>query len=197
MRYLIPTALLAAALYTANAFPFEVEGVKFDDSVTLPGTHAPLTLNGAGVRHKLVFSKLYVCALYLERKLKEAEGVFADTGAKRVAIHTLSDLTGAELVTSINHALEANLLPYELAMIEKRMHEFNHALGAIKVIRSGTVVNIDYVPGTGTHITVDGEERIVVPGADFYRGLLHVWIGATPVDGRLRDALLGAPSRLF
>jgi hypothetical protein len=53
------------------------------------------------------------------------------------------------------------------------------------------VVLLDYLPGTGTRITVNGQEKIVIKGEDFFQALLRIWIGRKPVDGRLRDAMLG------
>jgi hypothetical protein len=64
-------------------------------------------------------------------------------------------------------------------------------MSSIKVINKGSVVHLDYIPGTGTRITVNGEVKLTIPGEDFYRAMLHIWIGAKPVDGRLRDAMLG------
>ena len=70
-------------------------------------------------------------------------------------------------------------------------------MSAIKVIKKGSVVNIDYVPDVGTRISIDGQQKLVLVGEEFFRALLHIWIGNKPVDGRLRDAMLGRPSRLF
>jgi hypothetical protein len=56
------------------------------------------------------------------------------------------------------------------------------------------VVHLDYLPDVGTRVVVDGQERITIPGEDFFRAMLHIWIGDKPVDGRLRDAMLGKSS---
>jgi hypothetical protein len=60
-------------------------------------------------------------------------------------------------------------------------------------------VLLDYIPGTGTRVTVDGAVKATIKGEDFFRALLKIWIGAKPVDGRLRDAMLGGSGgfRLF
>jgi hypothetical protein len=57
---------------------------------------------------------------------------------------------------------------------------------------------LDYIPEIGTRVTVNGEEKMTIPGEDFFRAMLTIWIGNKPVDGRLRDAMLGIKSgRLF
>jgi hypothetical protein len=50
------------------------------------------------------------------------------------------------------------------------------------------------MPKAGTRISISGQEKITIPGEDFYRALLHIWLGTQPVDGRLRDAMLGKAS---
>jgi hypothetical protein len=115
-------------------------------------------------------------------------------------MHVLADeLTAKELTASLNNALAANHIPAELALIESRIQDLNRMMSSLGAIRKGGVVLIDYLPGVGTRVTINGEEKITIRGEDFYRALLRIWIGARPVDGRLRDAMLGGNGsfRLF
>lgn len=201
----VPTvfaAIFAAVLMAAAAAPasaLDIEGVTLDEKVVLPNGGPTLLLNGAGVRHKLAFVKVYVGGLYLQKKISDSEAVLADTGAKRVTMHILTnEVTAQDLITSFNNALAVNLSPHELALLEKRIRDLNAMMNSIKTLGRGGVVQLDYLPDVGTRITVNGVEKLTIPGADFYRALLHVWIGTKPVDGRLRDAMLGKTSgRLF
>jgi hypothetical protein len=72
-------------------------------------------------------------------------------------------------------------------------------MSEVGMLKKGGVVLLDYLPGAGTRITVNGQERITIKGEDFFQALLRIWIGKKPVDGRLRDAMLGGSSgfRLF
>ncbi|MBI4190835.1 MAG: chalcone isomerase family protein [Betaproteobacteria bacterium] len=192
--------LTVSTLLLSSAFAAEVEGVKLEDKIRLPGGGPELVLNGAGVRHKFGFLKIYVGSLYLAQKKSEREAVLGDPGPKRVGMNILAnEVTSSELISSMNNALAANLVPHELALIEKRIRDLNNMMSSIKTIGKGSVVYLDYIPGTGTRITVNGEEKIIIPGEDFFRAMLHIWIGKKPVDGRLRDAMLGGSSgfRLF
>lgn len=192
----IPRFFLALfVLLLVPAYAAEVEGVKLEDKIRLPGGGPELVLNGAGVRHKFAFLKIYVGSLYLAQKKNEREAVLADPGPKRVGMHILaSEVTATELISSMNNALATNLSPHELALIEKRIRDLNSMMSSIKTIGKGSVVYLDYIPGTGTRITVNGEEKLTIPGEDFFRAMLHIWIGAKPVDGGLRDAMLGGKS---
>lgn len=182
-----------ALLFLAGAAQaMQVEGVAIAERVMLGKAGPQLALNGAGVRHRMVLFKVYVGALYLGAKTADAEAVLGDPGPKRVAIHVLVDeLSAKELIASLNNALAANHIPAELALIEARIRDLNRMMNSVGVIRKGGVVLLDYLPGTGTRITVNGEAKLTIPGEDFFRALLRVWLGAKPVDGRLRDAMLG------
>ena len=196
MRILVAVFLLVSAAWLHVARAVEIEGVKIDDKITLQGGGAQLVLNGAGIRHKFAFFKVYIGSLYLTKKMTDSEAVFADPGAKRVSMHILSDeVTAPDLISSMNNALAVNLSPHELALIEKRIRDLNTMMSTIKTINKGSVVILDYTPEAGTRVFVNGQERITIPGEDFFRGMLHIWIGAKPVDGRLRDAMLGKQSR--
>lgn len=182
------------------AMALEIEGVKVADKITLGKNGPQLVLNGAGVRHRMAFIKVYVGALYLTGKKADAEEVLKDPSAKRVLMHVLIDeLTAKELTASLNNALAANHIPAELALIESRIQELNRMMASIGVIKKGGVVLIDYLPGIGTRVSVNGEEKITIKGEDFFQALLRIWIGKKPVDGRLRDAMLGGSGgfRLF
>jgi hypothetical protein len=192
MKFIFTVLLLVAAAGFSMARAVEVEGVKIDDKVTLASGVPELVLNGAGVRHKFAFMKVYIGSLYLTQKKKDNEAIFADPGPKRVSMYILSsEVTAQELISSLNNALAANLSPHELALLEKRIRDLNTMMSQIKVVNKGSVVHLDYVPDVGTRVTVDGQERITIPGEDFFRAMLHIWIGNKPVDGRLRDAMLG------
>ena len=190
--------VLAAGL--APAIAMEIEGVKIPDKVALGRGGPELVLNGAGVRHKLMTVQVYIGALYLTARNRNAEEVLADAGPKRVSMHVLiEELTAKELIASLNDAIAANHIPAEIALIEMRLRDLNRMMSSIGVLKRGGVVHIDFVPGAGTRINVNGEEKLVIPGDDFFKALLRIWIGKTPVDGRLRDAMLGGGGgfRLF
>jgi hypothetical protein len=195
MRLLLALLYLAVATGIPAARAFDIEGVKIDDKVVLASGVPELVLNGAGVRHKFAFIKVYIGSLYLTQKKNDNEAIFADPGPKRVSMNILSsEVTAQDLISSMNNALAVNLSPHELALIEKRIRDLNTMMSSVKAINKGSVVHLDYLPDVGTRVIVDGQERITIPGEDFFRAMLHIWIGNKPVDGRLRDAMLGKGS---
>jgi hypothetical protein len=195
MKLLLALLYLAIATGIPAARAVDIEGVKIDDKVVLASGVPELVLNGAGVRHKFAFIKVYIGSLYLTQRKNDNEAIFADPGPKRVSMNILSsEVTAQDLISSMNNALAVNLSPHELALIEKRIRDLNTMMSSVKAINKGSVVHLDYLPDVGTRVIVDGQERITIPGEDFFRAMLHIWIGNKPVDGRLRDAMLGKGS---
>ena len=189
-RAAVMSVLLGGVIGPAIAV--DIAGVKVAEKLAISRGGPELVLNGAGVRHKLMTVEVYVGALYLPAARRTEKEVLAEPGPKRILMHVLIDeLTARELTASLNNAIAANLIPAEIALIEKRLSNLNRMMASLGVLKRGGVVHIDFLPGTGTRITVDGVERITIPGDDFFRALLRIWIGRKPVDGRLRDALLG------
>ena len=84
--------------------------------------------------------------------------------------------------------LRANLAPGEFQVLEPSLAAFN---ALFPDLRKDDRVWIDYVPGKGTEVRINDQLRGKVPGADFYRALLRVWLGREPADEDLRQALLG------
>ena len=195
MKIFVAMLWLTTAAVFSGARAVDIEGVKIEDKVVLASGVPELVLNGAGVRYKFVFVKVYIGSLYLAQKKTDNEAIFADPGPKRVSMHILSsEVTAQDLITSMNNALAVNLSPHELALIEKRIRDLNNMMSSLKTINKGSVVHLDYVPEVGTRVIVNGQARITIPGEDFFRAMLHIWIGNKPVDGRLRDAMLGKGS---
>src|SRR3954466_1472847 len=195
MKIMLALLYLAVVSGISPARAVDIEGVKIDDKVVLANGVPELVLNGAGLRHKFAFIKVYVGSLYLTQKKTDNEAIFADPGPKRVSMHILSsEVTAQDLIASMNNALAVNLSPHELALIEKRIRDLNTMMSSLKAINKGSVVHLDYLPDVGTRVIIDGQERITIPGAVFFSAMLHIWIGNKPVDGRLRDAMLGKGS---
>jgi hypothetical protein len=54
------------------------------------------------------------------------------------------------------------------------------------------VVHLDWLPESGTRLTFNGVAKgSDIPGEDFYRALLKIWIGDKPAQDDLKEHLLG------
>jgi hypothetical protein len=190
-RFISAIVVLGMSLVCA-AQAAQLEGLTIDERVYIAQGVPELSLNGAGVRRKYFAVKMYVAALYLTKKKSASDEVLSDTGPKRLAMHILKDeLTAEELVAALNDGLAANNQPVELALLEKRIRDLAAMMRQVGKINQGGVVLLDYLPGFGTRFTINGVPRLTIPGEDFNRAVLRVWLGDRPVDGRLKSALLG------
>ena len=118
-----------------------------------------------------------------------AETILAATGPASVRMHFLYKEVSQEKITDgWNDGLSANLTPAEYAALQPRLEEFNRLF---RTVRRGDVISIDYTPVTGTEVRINNELRGAVPGNDFYRALLRVWLGSEPVSDSLKQGMLG------
>ena len=183
-RLILPLMLCAQFALAA-----EVAGVKVDERVKLGSSE--LQLNGAGIRTRLFF-KVYVGALYLPERKSSAAEVLALRGAKRVSMALLRDLSARQLTAALEEGIRANSSEAELAALKERIDALVATMNEIGSAKEKTVITLDFLPESGTRVTVDGEARgKPVPGEDFFVALLRIWLGEKPVDADLKKAMLG------
>jgi hypothetical protein len=184
LRILVTLALL---LSPAMTLAKEVAGVTLPETVTLGSN--PLVLNGAGIRSKF-FIKVYVGALYLPARTRDAETILRGTGP--VAMHMYfvhSEVSKEKLIDAWNDRFDANLDAAERARLGARIERFN---GLFRTVHKGDVIRLDYLPGTGTTVSINNETRGAIEGEDFRQAWLRIWLGKEPAGGGLKQELLGA-----
>ena len=191
-RMVLVTCLMAAAVswggLAGEAGAVEVAGVSLADKVLVGEQGQTLLLNGAGVRKKVVV-KVYVGALYLQQKKGEPRAILDDAGPKRMVMHFLYKEVGAEkLADAWSDGFHGNQGAERMQGLKERLEQFN---ALFPTVRRGDRIEIDLLPDRGTVVRLNGKELGSVPGTDFSRALLEVWLGAKPADKGLKKALLG------
>jgi len=186
--------LAVAALVMATAATAEVtlSGVRFEDTTDVRG--AKLQLNGAGIRYKAVF-KVYAAGLYLTRKGGTMEEVLAAPGAKRMTITMLRDIDSSELGKLFSRGIEDNMEKAAFSKLIPGVMRMSQIFSDYKKLNAGESFSIDWIPGTGTILTIRGvpqTEPFKEP--EFYNALLRIWLGPVPADWKLKEALLGKPA---
>jgi hypothetical protein len=155
-----------------------------------------LQLNGAGVRYKAVF-QVYAAGLYLPRKAGTPEEALAMPGAKRVSITMLREIDSSELGKLFSRGMEDNLDRTAFSRLIPGVMRMSQIFSEHRRLNPGESFSIDWVPGTGTIITVKGVpqgEPFKEP--EFFGALLRIWLGPNPADWKLKEALLGRPAQL-
>ncbi|SEL52041.1 Chalcone isomerase-like [Roseateles sp. YR242] len=180
----------AAATPAPVVNPIEVAGVKYEGNAEVAGQR--LVLNGAGIRYKAIF-KVYTAGLYLSARANTPEGVLANNGPKRLHIQMLRDIDGEELGKLFTKGMEQNATPQEFANAINGVLRMAEIFTQKKKLNTGESFGVDYIPGTGTVVFVNGK---LMPGepikeAAFFNLLLKIWLGKSPADNGLKTALLG------
>ena len=169
-----------------------VADVKYEPTQTLGDS--TVQLNGAGVRYKAVF-KVYTAGLYLEKKASTPQEVASQRGPKRRSITMLREIDSTELGKLFSRGMEDNMDRAAFSRIVPGVLRMSQIFSDHKKLQAGDQFMIDWIPGTGTVITVKGKvqgEPFKEP--EFFNALLGIWLGNLPADFKLKDALLGKPA---
>jgi hypothetical protein len=177
---------LLLLMCTLPASALEVAGVNVAEKAAVGASE--LVLNGAGIRTRAIF-KVYVGALYLAEKKPAAADALALTGAKRVVLTLLRDLSAQQLTEAFDEGIKANVSAAEMEPLKPRVAEL---LSLFTDGKKGDVILLDFLPGSGTVVSVNAAAKgKPIPGEDLYRAVLRIWLGDKPVDGDLKKGMLG------
>ena len=159
---------------------------------------SPLQLNGGGVRQQ-AGSDLYTASLYLDKKLATAADILGNPGAKQLRVVMLRDVSAAEMGDLLARGMVANASDDELHRLVPALFSLGEMFGEQKKLVAGDSFHIDWQPGKDMSIriysgaragqgapTVQSFSHSELPGV-----MLRLWLGATPADQNLKNALLG------
>ena len=184
---MLGVGLLFAISTMASAV--EVAGVKLDDTAHV--ANQDLKLNGAGIRYKVIF-KVYVAGLYLAEKKTNTQDVLAVPGAKRISLVMLRDVESENFGQAFMDGLRKNNDLAERTKFVNQELAFGQLFASVPELKKGDTLNIDWLPGTGTIVSLNGK-KIIEPQPDvlFYNALIKIWLGRSPADAKLKVAMLG------
>jgi Chalcone isomerase-like len=191
--FIAAVALAAATQAFAQGAPKAItaEGQVFAAQAQVGD--AALVLNGVGLR-AVAWVKGYAAGLYLSKRANTASAVLATPGAKRLDIRLLLDASMEEFSKSFRRGIGRNTPTTEVANLKDRIEKFDAALDAIGKVKKKDVLTIDWLPGTGTVLSLNGKARgDAIAGEDFYAAVLRIFIGEKVSDPELKAGLLGGP----
>lgn len=192
LRRLLLVLTASVLLHGPASAQIKLEGQTFLSQLRV--ADSDLRLNGVGLR-AVAWIKGYAAGLYLSSKASSAVQAVAAAGPKRLQIRMLLDVPAAEFTKAIDHGITRNATQAELPGLRERMATFEQRVQAIGTVHKGDVVDLDWVPGSGLHFSLNGVIKgAPIPGEDFYTALLKIFIGDKPVDPELKTGLLGGPA---
>jgi hypothetical protein len=188
----IPALILGAVLLSAGcaraAAARECDGVSFPEHIRKQGE--TLTLNGLGLRKATIFGiKVYVGALYLAHPTSDAQAILSSHEPLEMQLRFVFHVTAGQLRGAWRDGFEKSA-PTELPQLRSRIAQLDawmHSVG------SGERMTFLRIPGKGIEYSRDGTVIGTIPGEDFARAFLAIWLGASPPSRELRAGLLGGP----
>jgi len=181
---------LLLLMFAGSVGAAELEGVKLDDQVSVDGQQ--IQLNGIALRTRFVVFKVYVAGLYLPQKTNSAKTAIEVSGAKRMTLVMLRDVSAEQFIESFDLALNNNNSEAQLAAVKAQKDELFAQIRVIGEARTGTQILLDFRPSSGTVLEVGGTARgKPIPGEEFYRAILRSWVGENPSQEDMKKALLG------
>lgn len=187
-----PQAATAGPATAAAAAPLRYEGYPVEPRAHVADTE--LVLNGYGRRLALGIYKPYAAAFYLPHRLATGAAVFADPGPKRLQLRMLVSGSSGYFVEAFDKGIRKRVPADQREAMQPRIEAFDALVRGCGDLKTGDLVNLDYVPGKGTVLSLNGKVHgAPVPGADLYNAMLAIFLGDTALDKPLGAALLGGP----
>jgi hypothetical protein len=184
------SALALALLWPAVGGGAEIEGVQFEDTVVVGGQR--LRINGTGLREVYIV-KTWVAALYTPQAVQSGSALIAGTGARRIAITLLTEVSIDHVARGLLDAVRRNHDPILLATIEPQIELFVTTLRSIGPTEKGDTLALDMARGA-TRVSFNGMAvGEPISGLLFRDALLRAFVGDQPVDEALKRGLLGLP----
>lgn len=181
--------LCGAVMLAASGAAVAATSTRFEPTQSVQGTS--LAFNGAGTRYRAIF-KVYDLALYTPRKVSTVEELLALPGPKRLNFVALRDIPGTDLGVAFIKGLNANSPP---ELVQKHTASSTRLIDIFSgrpKLATGDNFAMEFVPGKGTTFYIVGQPQGAPVGdAEFFNMVLKIWVGSSPADWSLKDALLG------
>ncbi len=159
-------------------------GVTLPDTVQAGGK--TLVLNGLGLRTKFVV-KVYVAGLYLEQKSSDANAILKADSPKRLVMHFVRDVSKNQMADAFQESFKNNS-PNAVATMKG---DIDRLLGALEPLKEGQEMVFTYVPGTGTTMSINGQDKLTIAGSEFAQVVFSIWLGPKPPNADLKKGILG------
>ncbi|RMH45715.1 MAG: TonB family protein [Gammaproteobacteria bacterium] len=172
---------MSSAVFAASADDIKTAVLK-DGSV--------LMLNGLG-KAKQLSDDFYIGALYLPRPIRSADGIASYTGPKRMEIRIVAKrVSGRRLNQYWKDAITIN---NDKSIWQPQVRDVLAFANLFKKhnLTTGDTIDIDYLPGEGTLVYVNGYRIGRFSSGALYSLILNTWIGPRPPSSAFKIGIMG------
>ena len=146
-----------------------------------------LHINGWGLCEWGILNwDLYYAALHCERTSKSGSKLTGLDQGYQVHLHFLRDLTQDQMRKAYRASMKANA-GKELSQYQKRL---DRLLSMMRAVKKGDDLRFLYLPGEGMTVSFNGKAAGTIPGADWGKKFLELYVGSKPPTWDLRKGLL-------
>jgi hypothetical protein len=175
---------LSFLLLSSQAFALDVAGVNVAPTVSVH--QKTLTLNGAGIRKKFIV-KVYVGALYTERKVTTPAQLLADPGEKLIRMtFVMKKVEREKIVDAFSEGFSKNSPAVAGTADAKAFLSWFTA-----DFVAGDTVDISLAADGTVSATHNGKTLGTMRNPALARAVLLNWFGEKPADGGLKKGMLG------
>jgi hypothetical protein len=154
----------------------------------MPSTWHGLTLNGKATRTKF-FIHVYDIGLYLQKPSHDTGQLLNNDmpwGIRLVI--TTGMATRQKMIDSFNESFEKSTSG-NIGPLKERINTFLNVFKEDP--KEGDVLGFVNKPGEGVVVSKNDKVLSTVPGKDFQRALLGIWLGEKPAQESVKKGLLG------
>lgn len=174
------SVMMCAALGYAADVP------RFPSELSIGQTRC--VLNGFGLRKKFIVD-VYYGALYVTEKSSDPLTITQADKAKGIVMHFVyKEVKASKLVETWKEGF-AKTASNPSTALKSRLETFEGYF--TESVKKGDEIRLLYEPGIGTHVVIKGQEKGVVPGADFMQALWGIFLGDKPASEALKKGMLG------
>ncbi len=167
----------------------EVAGVELEEVARLSVADTELVLNGSAVRREAQHA-VYVGGLYLKEQSTSFDEIIKDPNPKRFLLYCSTDeIANSKLINAWEQGFAINYTNDEIKQLKPMIEEFNKVWK--QGLKAGDEVWVDFIPGKGTKVSINGNPITQIAGEEFYHAFLKSWLGPHPFNKKMKEALLG------
>ena len=176
---------LSFLLLSSQAFALNVAGVNVAPTVSAGGK--TLSLNGAGIRKAYVFVKVYVGALYTEKKSVSTDELLKDPGDKLIRmIFVMKKVEKEKIVKAFAEGFSKNSPAVAGTADAKAFLSW-----FTSDFMAGDTVDISLASDGTVSATQNGRTLGTMRSPALARAVLLIWFGENPADAGLKEGMLG------
>ncbi|WP_417521922.1 chalcone isomerase family protein [Marinobacter sp.] len=188
MKIILPTLAFLTAIFSQNSYCKDMGDESLPAMSYLAGEE--LVLNGYATRERMNGNPIYTSALYLKNKSSNAEQIMDDRRIKRSVVIFHMDMPIYIAKKVFLEDLFINMDKAQLNKVFPIIRKFLEVSPENGFSKHDELI-FDFVPETGTTISLNNQEMIIIEDPEFYNAILSQWIGPFPITRNFKSAMLG------